>query len=225
MNRRQLIVAVAAGVVVAFAGGAYWVNKTKTEAARAEAEAKAAKPVVSNELVRPHSPILGNPEAPVTLVEFFDPSCEACRAFFPYVEDLLKQNEGKLRVVLRYAALHPGSDEAVRILETARLQGKFEPVLAAIMEKQPQWAMHEGPDLEIAWKIAGDAGLDVAKAKLDRAQPSIVAVLNTDSADVTIVGIQGTPTFFVNGKPLIEYSPEGLKAQIEAEIKATAASQ
>jgi protein-disulfide isomerase len=225
MNRRNLIGAAAIVAIAAFAGGTIWVNKTKSEAELAKVEADAAKAVVNNELIRPHSPILGNPDAPVTLVEFFDPSCEACRAFFPYVEDLLKENEGKLRVVLRYAALHPGSDEAVRILETARLQGKFEPVLAAIIERQPQWAMHEGPDLEIAWKIAGEAGLDIAKAKLDRAQPSIVSVLNADSADVAKVGIEGTPSFFINGKPLIDFSPEGLKSQIEAEIKAVEASR
>ncbi len=72
---------------------------------------------------------MGDPDAAVTVVEFFDPSCEACRAFHPIVKDLLKEFDGKIRVVLRYAALHQGSDEAVRILETARMQGKFEPVL------------------------------------------------------------------------------------------------
>ncbi len=48
-------------------------------------------------------------------------------------------------------------------------------------------------------------------------QPSIVSVLNADTADAEEVGLQGTPTFFVNGKPLTNFSPEGLKALIQAE--------
>ena len=80
--------------------------------------------------------------------------------------------------------------------------------------------MHERPNLETAWSIAGSAGLDVEKAKIDRMQPGIVSVLNIDAADVATVGIQQTPTFFVNGKPLLDFGPEGLKALIQAEISA-----
>jgi protein-disulfide isomerase len=51
-------------------------------------------------------------------------------------------------------------------------------------------------------------------------QPGIVSVLNMDAADVQTVGIQQTPTFFVNGKPLTDFGPEGLKALIQAELDA-----
>lgn len=224
MNRRALIGGAAAIAIAVFGAAAYTVNRRDADAAKAEAEAQAKKATDDNMLVRPHSPVMGNPDAAVTVVEFFDPSCEACRAFHPYVKDLLREFDGKIRVVLRYAALHPGSDEAVRILETARLQGKFEPVLEALLENQPLWAMHDGPDLEKAWQFAGAAGLDVEKAKADKMQPGIVAVLNADAADVEKVGLQGTPTFIVNGKPLTNFSPDGLKALIQAEVHATGAS-
>lgn len=220
MNRRNILLGAAAASLAVFAGGAYWVNQRNIESEKLEAEKQAKLAAENTELVRPHSPILGNPNAPVTIVEFFDPSCEACRAFYPIVKGLLDEYGDKVRLVLRYTTLHPGSDEAVRILETARLQNVFEPVLTAIMERQPEWAMHEGPNLDVAWQIAESAGLDVAKAKIDRMQPGIVSVLNVDAADVRTVGIQQTPTFFVNGKPLTDFGPKGLKALIQAEIDA-----
>lgn len=52
--------------------------------------------------------------------------------------------------------------------------------------------------------------------------PSIVGVLNQDRADVEAVGIQGTPTFFVNGKPLPEFSAEQLLSLVQAEVEAAA---
>lgn len=220
MNRRTILIGAAAASLAAFVGGAFWVNQRNAAAAKLEAEKQAKLAAENTELIRPHSPILGNPNAPVTIVEFFDPSCEACRAFHPIVKGLLDEYGDKVRVVLRYTALHQGSDEAVRILETARLQNVFEPVLAAILERQPEWAKHEGPDLDVAWQIAESAGLDIAKAKVDRMQPGIVSVLNMDAADVQTVGIQQTPTFFVNGKPLTDFGPEGLKALIQAELDA-----
>lgn len=220
MNRRFVLLGTAITALAAFAGGKYWVDQKELQNAKAEAEKQALAAAEDTVLVRPHSPIIGNPKASVTIVEFFDPSCEACRAFHPFVKAIVEENGEKVRVVLRYTALHQGSDEAVRILETARLQNVFEPVLGAILDRQPEWAMHDGPNLETAWSIAGEAGLDVAKGKIDRMQPGIVSVLNTDAADVATVGIQQTPTFFVNGKPLTDFGPEGLRALVKTEVDA-----
>ena len=74
---------------------------------------------------RPHSPVFGNPAAKVTIVEFFDPSCETCRAFYPIVKGIVTSSFGQVRLVVRYAPLHKGSDTAVKILEAARQQGKY----------------------------------------------------------------------------------------------------
>ena len=93
---------------------------------------------------------MGEESAPVTIVEFFDPACEACRAFHPVVKSILDEHAGQVRVVLRYAAFHDGSDEAVKILEAARRQEVFEPVLEALLEVQPQWANHGAPRLDLA---------------------------------------------------------------------------
>jgi protein-disulfide isomerase len=169
-------------------------------------------------LMRFHSPVIGPQSAPVTIVEFFDPACEACRAFYPFVKQILEQHPGQVRLVLRYLPLHEGSDEAVRILEAARLQGLFEPVLHALLERQPDWARHGAPDLELAWQLAGQAGLDLDRARRDADRPQIGEVLRQDMADARAAGLRGTPSFFVNGQPLREFGPEGLDEQVKAAL-------
>src|SRR6187549_3176805 len=90
-------------------------------------------------LVRFHSPSMGANDAKVVIVEFLDPSCEACRAFYPIVKSLMAEHEGKARLVVRYAPFHKGSDVVIGILEAARLQGMFWPTLEAVFRSQPTW--------------------------------------------------------------------------------------
>lgn len=219
MNRRSLLLGASALGVAAFAGGAFYVSRQRQrEAAEATTKAAAAPPADETLLIRPHSPILGPADAKVTLVEFFDPSCEACRAFHPVVSALRKEFPNDLRVVLRYTVFHEGSDEAVRILEAARRQNLFEPVLDALLEQQPGWASHDGPAIDIAWEIAASAGMDVEKGETDRLFPGTTGILNQDAADVAALGIQQTPTFFLNGKRLENVSFESLSTDIRAAV-------
>lgn len=217
MNRRALVLGAAAVAVVAFAGAAAWYPRTP------EAPPAPRPAAAGNNLVRFHSPVVGPADAPVTIVEFLDPSCEACRAFYPFVKKILSDNPKDVKLVIRYAPLHEGSDEAVRILEASRLQNKFDDVMMALFRDQDQWALHNGPDLEKAWSIAGGAGLDVAKARVDAKSEAISKVLAQDIADMQAVNLEGTPTFYINGKPLAEFGTQQLISQVEAEVKAARA--
>ncbi|MCC6926480.1 thioredoxin domain-containing protein [Novosphingobium sp.] len=161
-------------------------------------------------LFRRYSPVLGPVDAKVTLTEFFDPMCETCRDFFPVVEEIVADHQGKVRVVLRYATFHPGSENAVRLLEAARRQNKFEAVLVALLERQSEWASHEGINTALMWELAGGAGLDIAKAKQDAALPEIDLLIQQDMADAKAAGVTKTPTFFVNGKPLQSFGKQEL---------------
>lgn len=158
-----------------------------------EPEPPPAYPAQGAPLVRPHAPMLGPVDAPVTIVEFFDPSCEGCRAFHPYVKQIVADYRGKVRVVVRYAPLHHGSDEAVAILEAAREQARFEPVLEAFLLRQPEWAVHGAPDLALAWRVAAEAGLDVSPARRQSAMARARAVLEQDVADLNALAIEKTP--------------------------------
>lgn len=170
-------------------------------------------------LIRDHSPIIGTANAPVTIVEFFDPACETCRAFHPIVKQILARHPDDVRLVLRYAPLHEGSDHVVRMLEAARIQDVFEPVLESVLRAQPNWAMHGNPDIEVAWEAARIAGLDVKRAKQDISLPTIDAVLKQDVADLTLLKIRGTPTFFVNGQPLQSFGPRQLYEAVLNELQ------
>ena len=183
-----------------------------------EEVAKGADPTF---LIRPHSPIKGDINAPVTIVKFADPECEACRAMHPIVKQLLEEYKGKVRVVIRYMPFHGNSKLAASALEEAKEQGKFEQALDALYEKQPQWGDHHMPRPELIPQILKEAGVD--EKALDP-----VAVVNKhgskidmDKTDGEAVGVRYTPTFFVNGKMLSEIGYEPLKAAIESELSKT----
>ncbi|MDT9156070.1 DsbA family protein, partial [Escherichia coli] len=78
-----------------------------------------------------------------TVVEFFDPACEACRAFYPLTKRILEAYPEKVRLVVRYTPFHGDvSETAIRVLEVARRQDVFQPVLEALLARQSQWAAH-----------------------------------------------------------------------------------
>ncbi len=172
----------------------------------------------ASRLVRMHSPVFGPQGAPVTIVEFFDPACETCRAFYPIVKNLMAQYPDDVRLVIRYAPFHQGSDRVVKLLEAARIQGKYQTVLEAVLAAQPTWADHGQPNIEAAFKVAEQAGLDLVKASLDIGKPGMQAMLQQDVDDLTALQVNKTPTFFVNGRSLPSFGPEQLATLVAEEV-------
>lgn len=216
MNTRTLIVSILVAALAIFGLGAWYVSQSDG------VELSSVTPIEAEDaLVRSHSPILGPADAPVTVVEFFDPACEACRAFHPTVKGILADHPEDVRVVVRYTPFHgEASEVAIKALEAARMQGVFEPVLEALLEAQPRWASHGAPNVDLIMEVAAAAGLDPEAAQDQMRAPDVIGTLNQDRADVEAVGIRGTPTFFVNGKPLPEFGPDQLIAMVEAEVDA-----
>lgn len=169
-------------------------------------------------LLKPHSPIKGSADAKVTIVEFLDPECEACRSMHPIVKQLLKEYDGRVRLVIRYMPFHGNSKYAASALEEALEQGKFNEALDVLFEKQPQWADHGHPRPELIASFLKEAGVT---GPLD--QSSVIAKhgskIDIDQADGIELGVQRTPTFFVNGveQDKIGYGP--LKQAIEKALQ------
>ena len=213
MNRKWLVLSTAVAIAVAFIAGAIvYENRSKQEVTRAGRTS-------SDALVRAHAPIFGNPAAKVTIVEFLDPACETCRAFFPVVKRIVNASFGQVRLVIRYAPLHQGSDTAVKILEAARQQGKYWEALEKTMAFQPQWAAHDRPQPELIWELIADLGLDTAKARAEANSPAIDQLLRQDVADMQALKVDRTPGFFVNGTPLQDFGEAQLKSLVDQEIK------
>ncbi len=213
MNTKKLAVAgILALVIAAFlVGMSLYRQHTQT----AQDQAVRAEQV---RLVRMHSPVLGPQSAPVTIVEFFDPACETCRAFYPIVKNLMAKYPSDVRLVIRYAPFHQGSDQVVKLLEAAKRQGKYQQVLEAVLQAQATWADHGRPNPDLTFDIAQAAGLDIERARQDMARPETQALLAQDVEDLTALQVSKTPTFFVNGRSLPSFGPDQLAALVAEEV-------
>src|SRR5690606_2620613 len=117
------------------------------------------------------------------LVEFLDPECESCRAFHPLVKMLMSEFEGKIQLVIRYAPFHGNSRLVIRILEAARLQGKYWETLEVLFQYQPQWGSHHHPRPDLIWKYLPEAGVDVNRIREDMHNPEIEAMIEKEIKD------------------------------------------
>jgi protein-disulfide isomerase len=171
-----------------------------------------------SELVAAHSPIVGPVDAPVTIVEFFDPACEGCAAFHPIVKSVLEEFPSEVRLVYRYLPFHKGSDVVVGILEAARKQDKFELMIDALLSRQSEWASHGRQSLDTAWAIAGAAGLDLTSARIVASSAETLRVIEQDLAAAVAYRIQQTPTAFVNEEMLASYDREELRERVLREL-------
>ena len=212
MTRKNLFTLALLGMLAAFVIGTlmYFVNVEKEGQAQAQAN--------QSKLLRAHAPTLGKANAQVVIVEFLDPACETCAAFYPHVKQLLALHPERVRLVLRYAPFHKGSDEVVAALEAARKQGKFWPALEALMLAQSDWAIDHTAQVARIWKHLEPLGLDMTQLRADMASPEIGEIIMQDLDDARALKVTKTPDFFVNGKPLPSFGLDQLKKLVNAEL-------
>ena len=214
-KQKRLFVFAAAFLLLAFVAGAVvYKNQKSNEATQAYQRDKST-------FVRAHSPALGNPGAKVEIVEFLDPACETCRSFSPFVKKLMADNPDKIRLFVRYAPFHQGSDYVVKVLEAAKKQGKFWETLDAVFAAQPSWAPHHNPQPQMVWNHIGGVGLDLARLRQEMNASEIEKIIQQDLADAKTLNVKMTPEFFVNGKPMPSFGYDQLKNMV-AEALATA---
>ena len=157
------------------------------------------------QVVRENSHRLSSPpDSDVTFVEFLDFECEGCAAAFPAVEQLRAQYGQQVTFVARYFPMpgHFNGERAARAVEAAAQQGQFEPMYKKMFETQSQWGEQQVPADEVFRGYATELGLDVAAWDEAYNAPATLERIKDDIADGTALGVQGTPTFFVNGKQL-----------------------
>ena len=226
MRREVKILAVIAVVVVvaAVAGARYYRSSVQGER---KGDANADVP-----LVRLDSPTLGPADAPITLVEFLDPECESCGAFHPTVKRILKDYDGKVRLVVRYMPFHPNSVLAASVTEAAGEQGKYWEMQELLFRRQPEWgeihghgpqpatpAVRREPASVLFERYAAELGLDVERVRAAVAANRYAAKVERDRRDGQTLGVTRTPAFFVNGRQLARFSQQDLRALIEDELK------
>lgn len=210
-NNKTFLIATVVAAILIFAGLAFWSNSKNVPVPNGFSGS-------SDHLIKPHNLIKGNPEAKVTIVEFLDPECEACRAMHPIVERLMSEYDGKLKLVIRYMPFHGNSRLAAVMLEEAREQGKFEEALNILFDKQPQWADHAQPRAELIPEFISQVGVDKSKLQADALLAKHGWKIDLDQADGVAAGVRFTPTFFVNGKMLNDIGYEPIKQAIESAL-------
>lgn len=170
---------------------------------------------IQDRLVNDRSPVKGNKDAQVTIVEFLDPECEACRAMHPIVKQLLKEYDGKIKVVSRFMLYHGNSRLAAIALEEAHEQGKFDQAIDRLFEKLPEWGDHGNPRAELIPVILEQAGVNLKNMDNSTLALKHGKKVDEDHSDGTFVGVRGTPTFFVNGEMVQELGYEPMKIAID----------
>jgi protein-disulfide isomerase len=180
------------------------IAEDKTTAVKSDAEA-------------PH--IRGNPNAQVTLEEYGDFQCPPCGMFAAFLAQLEKEYDSRLRVVFRNFPLkmHEHAQEAAIAAEAAGMQGRFWEMHDVLYREQESWS--KAPNArELFESYAGTIGLDVDKFKKDMDGEQARARVDSDRQRGESLGIQLTPTLFINNQPLDpkDKNPEGVRAEINA---------
>ena len=170
-------------------------------------------------LVRPYSPTQGPEQAAVTIVEFFDPECESCRAMYPIVKQVMSEFDGQVRLVIRYMPLHQNSVYAASLLEAARAQNKYWEYLEVVMLRQPEWASHSAPRPDLLLTYAPQVGLNADQLKAAASDPQVRMRITQDERDGNQLGANRTPTFFINGAPLMRLGYEELRDAVRAALR------
>ena len=214
MKKNIVVIASAILFVVLFIVAASFYNSQKDK------ELSSSSLANMEYMQRDYSPKIGPPDAKVTIVEFFDPACGTCSAFYPLVKKIMKAHPGKVNLVLRYLPLHTNSDVIVSIFEAARLQGRFRQTLELAYKTRDSWIEHHTAIPEKFWAQLGGLGLDMDKLYVDMQSAEIAKRIKQDLLDAKQLKVRKTPGFFVNGKPLVHFGYEELKQLVESEVVA-----
>lgn len=158
-------------------------------------------------------------EAPV-LVEFLDFECEACLAAYPLVEQVRQEYAGELTVVVRYFPIdgHANSMNAAVAVEAAAQQGNLEDMYTRMYQTQTQWGEQQESKAPLFRQFAQELGLDMELYDAAVADPATQERVERDRQDGFALGVQGTPTFFLDGEPLQLTSAEDFRARVDAAV-------
>jgi protein-disulfide isomerase len=201
------------------------------QAERTFVEKLRAASTIQTFLVAPESPVfaistndqpsLGSADAPVTIVAFTDYQCPSCAAMHPVLEQLVKEYGSKVRLVTRDFPLsqHTEAFKAAEAAEAAREQGKYWEYIQILLHNQSALSVEKlkGYASELALdRTRFDTALDTGK---------FVESVQRDLEDGMKLGINGTPTIFINGRRVSAKGYEELKAIVDAAFKAGASPQ
>jgi len=179
----------------------------------------AAEPQDGGSVVREDSRVLSQaPDEKAVLVEFLDFECESCLAAYPFVEELRAEYGENVTFINRYFPLpgHKNSMNAALAVEASGQQGQYEAMYHKMFETQTEWGESSEDKSGLFRSYAEELGLDMAKYDAAVADPDTKERIKADQSDGVALGVNGTPTFYLDGKRLEPQSLEEFRALVKA---------
>ncbi len=226
LGRTNLILAMIPAIALAFGlgllgGYLYWgrgpgaapaiAQAVKATAAAQAQDADQSQKVTRYDVPVDDDPILGPKDAPITIIEFSDYECPYCRKWHSETFALLMQTyPGKIRFVYRdfpLTSIHPNAQAAAEAADCAGEQGKY-------------WEFSEklfgGQSLspQVYSQYASDLGLDTNAFEACVTSSRYQAEVTADLEWAANLGVRSTPTFFINGLPVVGAQPYDLFKQV-----------
>jgi protein-disulfide isomerase len=172
--------------------------------------------------------VAGPASAAVTIVEAFDFACPFCAELNGLLDDVVRDYNGKVRVVYLNMLIHQFALPAHLGSCAAAKQGQFLAFKKVIWEKTfPAYASERDPsmfDEAHMLEVGKAAGLDAAKMQRDLGSEECKARIAADLGELQRFEVNGTPTLFINGTMALELSKEGLRKLIDEKLKVVEAS-
>lgn len=197
-NDTKIILGIILATIVIIIGGVFFFS----QGGKSTTTTSGVK-VDNNLLIRSDSYKISSPSAQVTLVEFGDYQCPACGSYFPVVQQVLTQFQGTINFVFRNFPLnqHQNARIAAQSAEAAGLQGKFWPMFDMIYGNQSTWSdLPNARDTFVSY--AKNIGLNLDQFKKDVDSDKIKQKIDRDVSDGNSLGVDSTPTFFLNSEKI-----------------------
>lgn len=166
--------------------------------------------------------VRGNKDAKVVLVEYGDFQCPACGVYYPLVKKLEKDFPDNLAVVFRnfpLTSLHKNAMNGAKAAEAAGLQDKFWEMHDMLFENQDEWTGLDNPE-DTFVKYAEKIGIDKDKFLADYKGQEVQDKISADIKVANQIGINATPTFYLNGKKLTNpTSYDAFKSLVQSAVE------
>ena len=162
------------------------------------------KPPFEVGVVHPLDHVSGNASSSVVVIEYSDFQCPACRTYYPITKQLIAEFGNEIAFVYRHFPLvqiHPNAQLAAQAAEAAAKQGKFWQMHDLLFEKQNEWANVASPK-SLFESYAILTGISVEQFKTDITSQEVINFVRAERTNAIKLRLQGTPTFFVNGKQI-----------------------
>lgn len=169
----------------------------------------------------PHT--LGSPTATVTVEEFADFECPTCASVHGLMKQVNSLYSNRIKFVFRnfpLTQIHANASSAAAAAEAAGLQGKYWDMQNLIFVNQNEWRGKPNAP-QLFEKYAQSIGLDIEKFKTDIGSIPVRSRINNDVQRAQALGVNSTPTIFINGKPVPfqQMTLQGMSGMIDYELK------